>query len=125
MPPETLFVRAEPEDLEIVWTNLIENAIRYGPPDAEVKVLASRRNGFVSVAVEDNGPGVPDSQLSKIFERFHRGDQSRTRDSGGYGLGLAIAKGFVERYGGSIEASSVGPGGTRISVKLPISNYHG
>jgi signal transduction histidine kinase len=125
MPPETLFVRAEPEDLEIVWTNLIENAIRYGPSDAEVKVLASRRNGFVSVAVEDNGPGVPDSQLSKIFERFHRGDQSRTRDSGGYGLGLAIAKGFVERYGGSIEASSVGPGGTRISVKLPISNYHG
>jgi signal transduction histidine kinase len=121
VPHETLFVRAEPEDLEIVWTNLIENAIRYGPPNSEVKVLATRRNGFVSVAVEDNGPGVPASQLSKIFERFHRGDQSRARDSGGYGLGLAIAKGFVERYGGSIAASPVAPGGTRISVELPIS----
>ncbi len=120
--PEMLFVQAEPEDLEIVWANLIENAIRYGPPDSEVKVLATRRNGFVSVAVEDNGPGVPPSELSKIFERFHRGDQSRSRDSGGYGLGLAIAKEFVEHYGGSIAASPLGLGGTRISVELPISN---
>jgi signal transduction histidine kinase len=121
--PEMLFVQAEPEDLEIVWANLIENAIRYSPPDSEVKVLATRRNGFVSVAVEDNGPGVPPSELSKIFERFHRGDQSRSRDSGGYGLGLAIAKGFVERYGGSIAASPLALGGTRISVELPISNH--
>ena len=120
--PEMLFVQAEPEDLEIVWANLIENAIRYGPPDSEVKVLATRRNGFVSVAVEDNGPGIPTSEFSKIFERFHRGDQSRSRDSGGYGLGLAIAKGFVDRYGGSIAASTLALGGTRISVELPIFN---
>jgi signal transduction histidine kinase len=120
---DKLIVRAEPEDLEIVWANLIENAIRYGPPDSEVKVSATRRNGFVSVAVEDSGPGIATSELSKIFERFHRGDQSRSRDSGGYGLGLAIAKGFVERYGGSITASSLVLGGTRISVELPVSNH--
>jgi signal transduction histidine kinase len=119
---DTLVVLAESEDLEIVWANLIENAIRYGPPDSEVKVLAARRNGFVTVAVEDKGPGIPISELSKIFERFHRGDQSRSRDSGGYGLGLAIAKGFVERYGGSIVATPLSLGGTRISVELPISN---
>ncbi len=121
VPTDTLLVRAEPEDLEIVWANLIENAIRYGLPNSEVKVTASRRNGFVSVAVEDNGPGIPASEFPRIFERFHRGDQSRSRDSGGYGLGLAIAKGFVERYGGSIGASSGAVGGTRIAVELPIS----
>jgi signal transduction histidine kinase len=117
-----LFVQAEPEDLEIVWANLIENAIRYGPPNSEVKVTATRNNGFVSVAVEDSGPGIPASEFSRIFERFHRGDQSRSRESGGYGLGLAIAKGFVERYGGSIAASSIAVGGTRIAVDIPISN---
>lgn len=121
VPTDTLLVRAQPEDLEIVWANLIENAIRYGPPNSEVKVTASRRNGFVSVAVEDNGPGIPASEFPRIFERFHRGDPSRSRDSGGYGLGLAIAKRFVERYGGSIGACSAAVGGTRIAVELPIS----
>jgi signal transduction histidine kinase len=121
-PAHVLPVHAEPEDLEIIWANLIENAIRYGPPNSEVKITASRVNGSVSVAVEDQGPGIPPAELSKIFERFHRGDQSRSRESGGYGLGLAIAKAFVECYGGSIAASSIAASGTRIGVELPISD---
>jgi signal transduction histidine kinase len=121
-PADVLPVHAEPEDLEIIWANLIENAIRYGPPNSEVKITAARRDGSVSVAVEDKGPGIPPGELSRIFERFHRGDHSRSRESGGYGLGLAIAKAFVECYGGSIAASSVAEGGTRIGVELPISN---
>ncbi len=120
-PPEALTVRAEPEDLEIVWSNLIENAVRYSPPSSEVRITAARCNGSVLVTVDDTGPGIPAAEISSIFERFHRGDQSRSRETGGYGLGLAIAKAFVERYGGSIRASSNEPKGTRIGVELPIS----
>jgi len=121
-PTEVLPVRAEPEDLEIVWANLIENAIRYSQPNSEVKITAARQNGFVLVAVEDEGIGIPATELSKVFERFHRGDHSRSRQGGGYGLGLAIAKAFVESYGGSISATALTPNGTRIGVELPISN---
>jgi signal transduction histidine kinase len=121
-PSEPLHVRAEPEDLEIVWANLIENAIRHGRPDSEIKVIAERRNGSVAVAVLDNGNGIPPDDIPRMFDRFYRGDQSRSRESGGYGLGLAIAKAFVEGYGGSISASSLAPRGTRIGVELPISD---
>lgn len=121
-PGDVLPVHAEGEDLEIVWANLIENAIRYSPANSEVKVTAARRNGFVLVTVEDRGPGIPATELSKIFERFYRGDQSRSRAGGGYGLGLSIAKSFVERYGGSIAARSLAPSGTSIGVELPIAN---
>ncbi len=121
-PSEPLHVRAEPEELEIVWANLIENAIRHGRPDSEIQVIAERRNGSVTVAVLDNGNGIPPADIPRMFDRFYRGDQSRSRDSGGYGLGLAIAKAFVEGYGGSISASSLAPGGTRIGVELPVSD---
>jgi len=105
-----------------VWANLIENAIRHGPPDSEVKVIAERRNGAVAVAVLDNGDGIPSADVPRMFDRFYRGDQSRSRESGGYGLGLAIAKAVVESCGGSISATSLTPRGTRISVELPISD---
>jgi len=121
-PSEPLHVRAEPEDLEIVWANLIENAIRHGRPDSEIKVIAERRNGSVTVAVLDNGNGIPPADIPRMFDRFYRGDQSRSRESGGYGLGLAIAKAFIEGYGGSISASSLSLGGTRIGVELPVSD---
>ena len=121
-PSEPLHVRAEPEDLEIVWANLIENAIRHGRPDSEIKVIAERHNGSVTVAVLDDGNGITPTDVPRMFDRFYRGDQSRSRESGGYGLGLAIAKAFVEGYGGSISATSLAPRGTRIGVELPISD---
>jgi len=119
-PDDLLLVRAEPEDLEIVWTNLIDNAIRYSPPKSEVKVTAVRNNGIVRIVVEDNGPGISSSELTRVFERFHRSDESRSRESGGYGLGLAISKAFVERYGGAIAASQRQPAGTLITVEFPV-----
>jgi signal transduction histidine kinase len=121
-PTKVLSVRAEAEDLEIVWTNVIENAIRYGQSNSEVKVMAARRDGVVVIAIEDSGPGISPAELCRMFDRFHRGDHSRSRGSGGYGLGLAIAKAFVECYGGTITATSVAPSGTRIGVELPASS---
>jgi signal transduction histidine kinase len=114
-------LRADPEDLELVWSNLLENAIRFSPDRGTVKMSVRTNNGRGYIEVADEGPGIPPSELSRIFERFHRGDSSRTRNTGGYGLGLAISKAIVEAYGGSIEPhSSVGQG-TRMIVSLPIS----
>jgi signal transduction histidine kinase len=120
-PSGFLTVRAEAEDLEIIWSNLIENAVRYSPNHTDINVTAGRYNGSVIVTVEDNGPGLSASEIPKIFDRFHRGDSSRSRETGGFGLGLAIAKAFAECYGGSISADANQPKGTRIQVALPSS----
>jgi signal transduction histidine kinase len=111
--------RADPEDLELVWVNLLENAIRYSPPGATVEIQVSRDNGSGTVVVEDHGPGIPEKDLPHIFERFRRADPSRTRETGGFGLGLAIAKALVEAYGGTITPESTLGRGTRMTVTLP------
>lgn len=111
---------ADPDDLELVWSNLLENAIRFSPDSATVRITmrSSQTHGYVEVS--DDGPGIPPSELPHIFERFHRGDSSRTRNTGGYGLGLAISKALVEAYGGTIEPSSKPGEGTRMTVSLPV-----
>jgi signal transduction histidine kinase len=116
---EPLFVRADPEDLEIIWTNLVENAIRYAPPQSEVMITGGRNNGSVRIAVRDSGPGVPPEEMPHIFDRFHRGDRSRSRESGGYGLGLAITKTLIDVYGGSISLVPSESGGACFVVELP------
>ena len=117
---ESLYVSADPQDLELIWVNLLENAVQYGP--AGSKVLLSVKNsepGLADVFVDDSGPGIAAEELSSVFERFRRGDPSRARSTGGFGLGLAICKTLVEAYGGTIEASNRAEGGTRIHVQLP------
>ena len=115
-------VRADAEDLELVWSNLVENAIRFSPAGdrVQVRLRAEGRRGYVEV--EDNGPGVPPEELAHLFERFHRGDNSRARDTGGYGLGLAISKALVEAYGGTITPESAPGHGTRMIVSLPLTS---
>jgi len=112
---------ADPEDLELVWSNLLENAIRFSPDRGTVKMTVRANNGRGYVEVRDQGPGIPASELPHIFERFHRGDTSRARDTGGYGLGLAISKAIVEAYGGTIEPQSSVGQGTRMVVSLPVA----
>ena len=97
---------ADPDDLELVWSNLLENAIRFSPAGETVRMSVRGDNGHGYVEVADDGPGIPASELPHIFERFHRGDASRARNTGGYGLGLAISKALVEAYGGTIEPQS-------------------
>jgi signal transduction histidine kinase len=75
----------------------------------------------VQVVFQDHGVGIPASDLPHVFERFYRGDPSRTRATGGFGLGLAIAKALVEAYGGRIIAESKQGGGTRMTVELPVN----
>jgi signal transduction histidine kinase len=114
--------RADPEDLQLVWINLLENAVRYSPGDQSVDIeVHTPKEGWVQVVFQDHGVGIPASDLPHVFERFYRGDPSRTRATGGFGLGLAIAKALVEAYGGRIIADSKQGGGTRMTVELPVN----
>jgi len=113
-------VKGDPDDLETVWNNLLDNAIRYSPPGGEVRLSISRDNGQARIEVRDQGPGIREQDLQNIFDRFHRSDASRSRETGGYGLGLAIAKAMVEAYGGTIAAETRPGSRTAFCVKLPI-----
>ena len=114
-------IRADADDLELVWSNLLENAIRFSPKGESVcvRLRANGRRGFVEV--EDHGPGISSAELEHLFERFHRGDASRARDTGGYGLGLAISKALIEAYGGTITPQSTPGHGMRMIVSVPLN----
>jgi heavy metal sensor kinase len=115
-----VLLQADPEDLQLIWVNLLENAVRFSPAGGSVEVVITREKGAPArVSFADHGPGIPATDLPHIFDRFYRGDPSRTRATGGFGLGLAIAKALVEAYGGSITADSSPGQGTRMIVELP------
>jgi signal transduction histidine kinase len=101
--------------------NIVHNAIRYSSQGASIKIETKMAGSEVSISVADSGPGIPREHQAKIFERFYRIDKARSRQAGGHGLGLAIAKWSVERLGGRIEVrSSVGRGST-FCILLPLS----
>jgi two-component system sensor histidine kinase KdpD len=112
---ELPLVRADAAQLERVFANLIENALRYSPPDEPVRVSGGVGGGRVTVRVVDRGPGVPVSQRNAIFKAFHTGDE---RD--GAGLGLAISKGFVEANGGELRLQADSADGTAFAVSFPL-----
>lgn len=114
---------ADPEDLELIWLNLLENAVQYSRVGSTVKIRVQSNGGSLAqISVIDSGPGIPPSELPYIFERFHRGDPSRARSTGGFGLGLAICKALVDAYGGTIEAIDLPDRGTEMRVRLPIQS---
>jgi signal transduction histidine kinase len=102
-----------------VLTNLVQNALRHTPADGTIAVTARAVAEGVQVDVVDTGEGIPAADLPHIFERFYRGEKSRSRETGGAGLGLAIARGFVEAHGGRIWVDSEAGCGTRFSFILP------
>lgn len=114
-------MRGDAEDLRLVWCNLLENAVRFSPPGGEVKMRVSRNGNQGRVEIEDSGPGISEGDRPRIFERFYRGDTSRARDTGGYGLGLAISKAIVEAYGGTLKAEAGCSRGTRMVIELPLT----
>jgi two-component system sensor histidine kinase KdpD len=115
MPP----VRADAAQLERAFANLMENACRYAG-QAPVSVNARRNDGKVIVSVVDQGPGIPEAELQRIFEPFYRGSKADGSQWSGSGLGLAIARGFVEAGGGTLTAESLPGQGTTFSVTLPL-----
>lgn len=112
-------VLMNPPKIGRVLTNLLSNALRYAPEGGRVQVIAQRTAGGARVTVEDNGPGFAESDLPRVFEKFYRGEQARSRATGGAGLGLAIAQGIVQAHGGRIGAENVPGGGARVGFLLP------
>jgi signal transduction histidine kinase len=105
-----------------VLINLVSNAIHYTPAGGNVYLSLSRHEDSAAILVRDTGPGIPSADLPFIFDRFYRGEKSRTRSkSSGFGLGLSIASFIVEAHGGHIEVESHEGQGTAFMVVLPLS----
>jgi two-component system phosphate regulon sensor histidine kinase PhoR len=120
--PDALTISADPAKLHDVFRNLLENATNYSPEGGQIDVEARRTADGIAISVSDRGPGIPETELPRIFERFYRVDRSRTRDPrdpGGTGLGLSIVKHLVELHGGKVSARNREGGGTIVTVQLP------
>jgi len=98
--------------------NLIENAINYTPSNGKISILTFKVERQIEVSIIDTGVGIAADELERIFDRFWRGDRSRTRWSGGSGLGLAIVKSIVEQHHGSIEVESKLGSGSKFNANL-------
>jgi signal transduction histidine kinase len=118
--PPGLLGEGDPDRVHQVMTNLLENALRHSPPGGRVDVTA-RPTGREQVRIEvrDEGPGIPEDEVGRVFERFYRSDAARSSASGGAGLGLAIARWIVDLHGGEIRPERNEPEGCRMVVVLP------
>jgi two-component system phosphate regulon sensor histidine kinase PhoR len=119
-PGNLPLLEADESRLQEIIYNLLDNAVKYSQPGGTVFLRAEIDGGRVRISVADQGVGIPEADLPRIFERFYRADKARSRELGGTGLGLSIVKHIVQLHGGSVEASSELGKGTTISVLLPI-----
>jgi heavy metal sensor kinase len=120
-PLEPVVIRADADRIRQMLWNLVENALRYTPAEAPIRLSLRRTAGFAEVSVADEGPGIPAEHLPRIFERFYRVDSARSRASGGSGLGLAIVRHIAEAHGGEVSAQSEPGRGSTFRVRLPLA----
>ena len=107
------------DEIHQVIYNLTDNGVKYSGVPGSVQVSLHRQDNWVVLTVEDNGPGIPEADISRIFERFYRVDKARSRAAGGTGLGLSIVSDTVQRRGGTVEAANRPEGGTVFTVRWP------
>jgi len=120
--PEVAYVEGDPERLDQVVRNLIENGLKFTPPGGRVELSVESHGDRLALEVSDTGEGIPAELLPRIFERFRQGESGPRGAAKGLGLGLAIVRHLVELHGGRVEAWSEGPGcGTRMRVELPAT----
>ncbi|MDZ8118318.1 sensor histidine kinase [Pontiella agarivorans] len=105
--------------IQQILMNLIRNAILHNPDGCPIHVALTPRNGFAEITISDEGSGIPEDSLARIFERFYRADQSRSREQGGAGLGLSIVKSLVEAHGGKIDVHN--DGGAVFTIRIPLA----
>ena len=116
-----LVAQGDRELLHRALENVVRNAVRFSPDGGEVLLEARQQAGLLLVSVADAGPGVPPEHLERIFEPFYRVASARDRDSGGHGIGLAIAARVVRLHGGTIRALNRSPSGLRVEVSIPVT----
>jgi two-component system, OmpR family, phosphate regulon sensor histidine kinase PhoR len=110
---------ADPGKLHDAVRNLVANASAYAPEGSVIRIDGRRIGSGLELSVSDEGPGIPDADRLRIFERFYRVEKSRARDPGGTGLGLAIVKHLIELHGGRVRAENLAAGGARFTIELP------
>jgi two-component system OmpR family sensor kinase len=113
---EAATVNGDPDALRVLVANLVENAVRYTPPGGRVDVSVRRADGRPRLEVRDTGPGIPEADLPRVFDRFYRGEHTREP---GTGLGLAIVKAIADRHGARVEVGNGEGGGLRVGVGFP------
>jgi two-component system phosphate regulon sensor histidine kinase PhoR len=127
--PEGTEVFCDTEAVYHALSNLLDNAIKYTPDGGKIivsaRVLDQETEGesaFVEIAVQDSGQGIPEQDLSRLFERFYRVDKARSRELGGTGLGLAIVKHLVLALGGTVRVENVPDGGALFAFTVPVED---
>src|SRR5690554_2539499 len=120
LPKDQYHVWSDKDKLTQVLDNIISNAIKYSPEGGKIKIEVVKDKERLLTKITDQGVGIPEENLERIFERFYRVDKARTRQLGGTGLGLAIAKELINAHGGDIWASSQENQGTTIAFSLPL-----
>jgi signal transduction histidine kinase len=119
---EAVLLDVDPDRLRTVLRNLLENAVKYSLPDSrEVQLSATSTASAVIVRVQDDGTGIPEAELPRIFEPFYRVDPSRSRKTGGYGLGLSICQRIMAAHGGTIDAANNAGRGASFTLTFPRS----
>src|SRR5580658_3910660 len=122
LPSEDLILEADSLRLSQILSNLLTNAAKYTDPAGHIELSGRVQNATLCLSVKDNGIGIPPEALTRIFEMFSQIDGASARAEGGLGIGLALVKGLLELHGGTIEASSDGPGhGSQFVVRLPVN----
>jgi signal transduction histidine kinase len=119
-PADLPFVTADEDRIRQVLFNLVENAIKYSRKSDRVRIKARHNEGEVTISVIDSGLGIPKNDLDRIFDRFYRVDKGRAANRGGRGLGLAIAKNFIEAHGGILTVKSQLEKGSQFTFSLPV-----
>jgi two-component system OmpR family sensor kinase/two-component system sensor histidine kinase BaeS len=119
IPADLPMVQADPERLSQILSNLVDNSLRYTPPGTLVEILAADSAEGIRVSVVDTGPGIPEDELPKLFDRFWRAEKSRNRATGGSGLGLSIVKQLVTAHGGQVWAENLPGNGVQFCFTLP------
>lgn len=118
---DDVIVPVDENKIQQMLTNLIDNAIKYSPANTTVSVSLGTADRYAKIVVSDQGFGIPQEAISRVFERFYRVDKARSRSTGGTGLGLAITKNIVELHGGHIELESEEDKGSVFTVYLPLN----
>lgn len=118
-------VLGDREQLVMAIHNLIENAINYSPDNTNVSITSNVEDAIVDISITDQGIGIPESEIERIFERFYRVDPARSRQTGGTGLGLSIVKHIVTKHGGDIKVWSSENIGSTFSIRLPVEKEEG
>lgn len=119
VPPDLPTINADPDRIRQVVVNLLDNSLRFTPRGGRVELSALPAQGGVEVTVADTGTGIDPADLPHVFDRFYRAEKSRSREGGGTGLGLTIARSLVELHGGQIRVESSPGRGSRFTVYLP------